>query len=194
MFKGRPAHCAAPITAMNSSLDTTMTCQAAHWFTSPALCTGTAHRLKMTFSVGAACNTTGHSTGKVQIKHLVPNLQAVLQAACNTSRQCTGKAPYKPGNNSHAVPSFHAVWATRQSTGSVQCRPTNLSLVAAARASLTSLLGEGLATAAAPVKGGFIREALTSHYPRLAALLEETFRRILQDTNVGCDLNKLLSA
>lgn len=38
--------------------------------------------------------------------------------------------------------------------------------------------------AAAPVKGGFVREALTSHYPRLAALLEETFRRILQDTNV----------
>ena len=65
----------------------------------------------------------------------------------------------------------------------------NLLLVALARASLTSLLSEGLAMAAAPVKGGFIREALTSHYPRLAALLEETFRRILQDTNVSCDLN-----
>ncbi|KAL3159741.1 hypothetical protein ABBQ38_010147 [Trebouxia sp. C0009 RCD-2024] len=51
-------------------------------------------------------------------------------------------------------------------------------------ASLTGPLREGLATAAAPVKGGFVREALTSHYPRLAALLEETFQRILQDTNV----------
>ncbi|DBA73074.1 TPA: hypothetical protein ACH3X2_010013 [Trebouxia sp. C0005] len=50
--------------------------------------------------------------------------------------------------------------------------------------SLTALLTEGLAAAAAPVKGGFIREALTTHYPRLAALLEETFRRIVQDTDV----------
>ena len=65
--------------------------------------------------------------------------------------------------------------------------PDILLLVAVTRASLTSLLSEGLAAAAAPVKGGFIREALTSHYPRLAALLEETFRRILQDTNVSCD-------
>lgn len=61
----------------------------------------------------------------------------------------------------------------------------HLLLAAVARTSLTSLLSQGLATAAAPVKGGFIREALTSHYPRLAALLEETFRRILQDTNVS---------
>ena len=52
------------------------------------------------------------------------------------------------------------------------------------RTSLTALLTEGLAAAAAPVKGGFIREALTTHYPRLAALLEETFRRIVQDTDV----------
>lgn len=54
------------------------------------------------------------------------------------------------------------------------------------RSSLTGLLTEGLAAAAAPVKGGFIREALTNHYPRLAALLEETFRRVLQDTDVSC--------
>ena len=52
------------------------------------------------------------------------------------------------------------------------------------RTSLTTLLTEGLAAAAAPVKGGFIREALTTHYPRLAALLQETFRRIVQDTDV----------
>lgn len=52
------------------------------------------------------------------------------------------------------------------------------------RTSLTALLTEGLAAAAAPVKGGFIREALTTHYPRLAALLEETFRRVVQDTDV----------
>ena len=48
-----------------------------------------------------------------------------------------------------------------------------------------ALLTEGLAAAAAPVKGGFIREALISQYPRLAALLEETFRRIVQDTDVS---------
>ena len=52
------------------------------------------------------------------------------------------------------------------------------------RTSLTVLLTNGLAAAAAPVKGGFIREALTTHYPRLAALVEETFRRIVQDTDV----------
>lgn len=50
---------------------------------------------------------------------------------------------------------------------------------------MASLLGEGLAAAAAPVKGGLIRDALTSHYPRLAALLEDTFRQILQDTDVS---------
>ena len=89
----------------------------------------------------------------------------------------------------HLVPSFYAVCtAGRWNAGQVQCMRNNLLLVALARASLTSLLSEGLATAAAPVKGGFIREALTSHYPRLAALLEETFRRILQDTNVSCAL------
>lgn len=53
------------------------------------------------------------------------------------------------------------------------------------RTSLTALLTEGLAAAAAPVKGGFIREALTTHYPGLAALLEETFSRIVQDTDVN---------
>ena len=52
------------------------------------------------------------------------------------------------------------------------------------RTSLTALLTKGLAAAAAPVKGGFIRETLTTHYPRLAALLQETFRRIVQDTDV----------
>ncbi|DBA86122.1 hypothetical protein WJX77_008098 [Trebouxia sp. C0004] len=50
--------------------------------------------------------------------------------------------------------------------------------------SLTTLLMEGLAVAAAPVKGGFIREALTTQYPRLAALLEEIFRRVVHDTDV----------
>lgn len=50
---------------------------------------------------------------------------------------------------------------------------------------MTGLLAEALASTAASVKGGFIRDALTSHYPKLAGVLGETFRRITQVTDVG---------
>lgn len=42
-----------------------------------------------------------------------------------------------------------------------------------------------MAAAFSPSKGGFVREALTHSYPRLAALLEQTLQRILTDTQVG---------
>jgi hypothetical protein len=45
-------------------------------------------------------------------------------------------------------------------------------------------LAEALSAAANPAKGGFVREALTNHYPRLAALLDDTLQRIKQDTEV----------
>ena len=53
------------------------------------------------------------------------------------------------------------------------------------RAALTEVLTQALAAAAAPLKGGVIRDTLTSHYPRLAGVLEETFRRIMQATDVS---------
>lgn len=43
---------------------------------------------------------------------------------------------------------------------------------------------QAMAAAFSPSKGGFVREALTHSYPRLAALLEQTLQRILTDTQV----------
>ena len=64
------------------------------------------------------------------------------------------------------------------------CTTTQLNRLQFCRSSFIALLTEGFVGAAAPVKGGFIREALSAQYPRLAATLEEIFRRIVQDTDV----------
>eukprot|EP00884_Botryococcus_braunii_P012366 jgi/Botrbrau1/2112/Bobra.0093s0019.1 len=47
-----------------------------------------------------------------------------------------------------------------------------------------SLLSEQLAAASTPAKGGFVREALISSFPRLATLLDDLFEKLRQDTDV----------
>ena len=60
-----------------------------------------------------------------------------------------------------------------------QCR-----LLAPCREVMVKVLESAMAAAAAPARGGFVREALTAQYPRLALLLESTFQRLVQDTDV----------
>lgn len=45
-------------------------------------------------------------------------------------------------------------------------------------------LAEQMAAAATPAKGGFVREALISSFPRLATLLDDLFEKLRQDTSV----------
>ena len=45
-------------------------------------------------------------------------------------------------------------------------------------------MAELFAGAAAAAKGGFVREALTASFPRLAALLEEALAKLRRDTDV----------
>lgn len=50
------------------------------------------------------------------------------------------------------------------------------------------MLSEVFAAAARPSKGGFVRDALTSSYPRLVTLLESTVNRIITDSRIKvCD-------
>lgn len=49
---------------------------------------------------------------------------------------------------------------------------------------MVKVLESAMAAAAAPARGGFVRESLTAQYPRLALLLESTFQRLVQDTDV----------
>ena len=46
------------------------------------------------------------------------------------------------------------------------------------------MLGDALAAAARPAKGGFVRESLTAQYPRLLTLLEGCFQRIATDSKI----------
>ena len=46
-------------------------------------------------------------------------------------------------------------------------------------------MSEAMAAAAAS-RSGFVKDVLTHQYPRLAALLDQTLKRILGDTQVGC--------
>lgn len=50
------------------------------------------------------------------------------------------------------------------------------------RSEALRVLGEAFAAAARPSKGGFVREALSAGYPRLAAALEAAFARLQQET------------
>jgi hypothetical protein len=45
-------------------------------------------------------------------------------------------------------------------------------------------LSDVFAAAARPSRGGFVREALTASYPRLVALLEASFNRILAESRL----------
>jgi hypothetical protein len=53
-----------------------------------------------------------------------------------------------------------------------------------ARARMTKSLTEAMAAASNPAKGGFVREALISTYPKLDAMLEATFERLQRETEV----------
>lgn len=46
------------------------------------------------------------------------------------------------------------------------------------------MLGDALAAASKPSKGGFVREALSAGYPKLATALEAAFSRLQTDTRV----------
>lgn len=52
------------------------------------------------------------------------------------------------------------------------------------RAKLMRCVTDCLAAAANPAKGGFVREALTGSYPKLASLLEAMFQKLRHDTEV----------
>jgi hypothetical protein len=50
------------------------------------------------------------------------------------------------------------------------------------RSEALRVLSDAFATASKPSKGGFVREALSSGYPKLVTLLEASFSRLLQET------------
>jgi hypothetical protein len=62
------------------------------------------------------------------------------------------------------------------------------------RSEALRVLSEAFAAAARPSKGGFVRDALTSSYPRLVSLLESTVNRIVTDSRikVSCATEGLL--
>ena len=57
-----------------------------------------------------------------------------------------------------------------------------------ARASAAKAMGDAMTTASHPSRGGFVREALTSQYPRLAGVLEQALQRIHTDTQVRMEI------
>ena len=66
------------------------------------------------------------------------------------------------------------------------CPPANLndlSCDCCCRQGLVSALGDSMQSAASS-RGGFVRDALTGEYPRLALLLESLLQRLKQDTSV----------
>jgi hypothetical protein len=52
------------------------------------------------------------------------------------------------------------------------------------RADALRVIGDAFAAAARPSKGGFVRDALSSSYPRLVSLLEGSFARIQTESRL----------
>jgi hypothetical protein len=52
------------------------------------------------------------------------------------------------------------------------------------RADALRVIGDAFAAAARPSKGGFVRDALSSSYPRLVSLLEGAFARIQTESRL----------
>jgi hypothetical protein len=61
------------------------------------------------------------------------------------------------------------------------------------RSRVGALLTEQLAAASMPAKGGFVREALISSFPRLATLLDDLFEKLRHDTEVTSNRTLSLS-
>lgn len=68
--------------------------------------------------------------------------------------------------------------------GSLQHVVVSSATLSPCRDVMVKVLESAMAAAAAPARGGFVRESLTAQYPRLALLLESTFQRLVQDTDV----------